>query len=85
MAQYIPGTSQIKALDISLHTRDVKLQNLSKQLQIAQQKMKATADKHRTEKNLDVGELEDLMTLNESRRQVREPTWLKDYSRGKKH
>lgn len=57
MAQYIPGTSQIEALDVSLHTRDVKLQNLKKQLLIAQQKMKATADKHRTEKNFDVGDL----------------------------
>ncbi|KAL8103482.1 hypothetical protein AgCh_027899 [Apium graveolens] len=129
LAQYIPGTSQIDVVDVSLHTKDVKLQILKKQLESAQQKMKTTTDKHQTDKSFGIGDLvlvklqpyrqnsvvsrpfhklskryfgpfpilskieaaenerevDELLTLNElrkSRRETREPNWVKDYYRG---
>lgn len=57
LANYIPGTTQIKALDVSLQTRDEKLQTLKRTLEAAQQKMNAQADMHRTDFSFQVGDL----------------------------
>ena len=57
LAKYIPGTSHIDAVDVSLQTRDVKLQILKSTLESAQRKMKTASDKHRTDKSFDVGDL----------------------------
>lgn len=57
LANYIPGTAQIEAVEVSLQTRDDKLKVLRRTLQSAQAKMKAQADKKRTDFSFSVGDM----------------------------
>lgn len=57
LANYIPGSTLIEAVEISLKSRDEKLRLLKAALESAQFKMKSNADKHRTDYSFNVGDL----------------------------
>ncbi|PNX94328.1 Ty3/gypsy retrotransposon protein, partial [Trifolium pratense] len=57
LADYIPGSSSIQAIDATLIDRDMMLQNLKNKLQKAQAIMKEQADQHRIPHKFKVGDL----------------------------
>jgi len=52
---YVAGDSSVEAVDRSLKTREECIEMLKYHLQRAQQRMKKQADKHRRDKQLEVG------------------------------
>lgn len=53
---YIPGTSTIDAVDTTLQDRQTMMQILKSHLEHSQNRMKQMADKHRSERILEVGD-----------------------------
>ncbi|KAL5754030.1 hypothetical protein ACOSP7_022250 [Xanthoceras sorbifolium] len=53
---YMPGTTSVHSVDLALHERDVILNILKDNLQAAQSKMKQFTDKHRSEREFNVGD-----------------------------
>ena len=53
---YLPGDSQVEAVDRSLQTREAAIQLLKFHLRRAQQRMKHQADRGRTDREFDIGE-----------------------------
>ncbi|KAJ8754420.1 hypothetical protein K2173_002871 [Erythroxylum novogranatense] len=56
ISQYIPGTTQVAAVDAYLKDHAVVLRDLKRNLQLAQERMKVQADKHRREVEFQVGD-----------------------------
>lgn len=56
MTSYIPGTTKIQVVDKLLHTREVILRDLQRNLLEAQVRMKSRADLHRHEITFEVGD-----------------------------
>ncbi|CAL0299520.1 unnamed protein product [Lupinus luteus] len=54
---YLPGESKIELVDRSLSKRDAMLKLLKFHLRRAQQRMKQIADKHRTDRQFEVGDM----------------------------
>ncbi|KAL5745670.1 hypothetical protein ACOSP7_026816 [Xanthoceras sorbifolium] len=53
---YMPGTTSVHSVDLALRERDVILKILKDNLQAAQSRMKQFADKHRSEREFNVGD-----------------------------
>lgn len=56
VSSYIPGTTAVDAVDTTLRERDAILRQLRQNLQVAQDRMKYFADKHRTEREFQPGD-----------------------------
>ena len=56
LLSYVPGITQVEAVDEILKNREVILSLLQQNLQHAQQRMKKYADLRRTERTLTVGQ-----------------------------
>ena len=52
---YLPGVSKVEAVDRSLSTREAALQFVKFHLHRAQNRMKQQADKHRSDRNYEIG------------------------------
>lgn len=53
---YTPGTTRVQAVDVYLRDRETIIRELHRNLQLAQQRMKAHADQHRREVTFEVGD-----------------------------
>lgn len=51
-----PDTTAVQAVDLALRDRDSLIQQLRQNLQVAQERMKFFADRHRTDREFHVGD-----------------------------
>lgn len=56
VSSYLPGSSPIHMVDITLKDRDIILKHLRKNMHIAQHQMRQQANKHRSERTFNVGD-----------------------------
>ena len=56
LLDYIPGTTQVAVVDQLLHARQDLVTLLKQNLVLAQARMKAQADQHRSDKSFGVGD-----------------------------
>nr|XP_017178950.2 uncharacterized protein LOC108169681 [Malus domestica] len=56
VSSYLPGSSPVHLVDVTLKDRDTLLKHLRENLQLAQHRMRQQADKHRSERVFTVGD-----------------------------
>ena len=56
LLDYIPGTTKVDSVDVHLQTRQQLISLLKQNLVAAQERMKATANKHRTMREFTIGD-----------------------------
>lgn len=56
VVSYLPGSSPVHQVDVSLRNRDIILNQLKENIQLAQNRMLQQADKHRSERTFNIGD-----------------------------